>query len=495
MTTQETVQKLWNLCNILWDDGITYHQYLTELTYLLFLKMAEETGMEINKFSIPSDVSEAEMKAIQERLDNYSAIGLWQYLIKKDGIELKRAYVKLLDDLGNFGTGLIKDIYQGAETNIEEPANLNKLVTELNKLDWYTAREEGLGDMYEGLLQKNAEEKKSGAGQYFTPRPLINVMTRLVKPQLKEKCFDPAAGTFGFMIAANTYVRAENNNYDGLKQADAEFQMHRAFIGVELVNDARRLAMMNARLHNLESDIVQGDFLSSVGEQFKESLDVILTNPPFGTKKGGERPLRKDLTFPTTNKQFNFLQAIYKTLNKDGNARAAVVLPDNVLFQDGDGMRIRKDLMDKCNLHTILRLPTGIFYAQGVKTNVLFFTRGKEDRGNTKEVCFYDMRTNMPNFGKRTQFIEDYFDEFETTFFSSVDEKIKLERWSCFSIDQLAEKNYNLDLGLIKDSSMVGYDDLPDPVESADAAIAALEQAADLLRQVQRELELCEKAD
>ena len=222
---------------------------------------------------------------------------------------------------------------------------------------------------------------------------------------------DPACGTFGFMIAADHYVKEQTDDLFDLSVDEQEFQRTQAFSGCELVHDTHRLALMNAMLHDISGPIYLGDTLSNYGKQMK-GYDVVLTNPPFGTKKGGERATRDDLTFPTSNKQLNFLQHIYRSLNQSGNARAAVVLPDNVLFADGDGEKIRRDLMEKCNLHTILRLPTGIFYAQGVKTNVLFFTRGVTDKGNTKEVWIYDLRTEMPSFGKTNSLKESHFDEF-----------------------------------------------------------------------------------
>ncbi|MDE7207467.1 MAG: type I restriction-modification system subunit M [Lachnospiraceae bacterium] len=390
MNNSEIVSKLWNLCNVLRDDGITYHQYVTELTYILFLKMAKETETE----------------------DTIPAQYRWDELVKRDGIELKKFYNELLTNLGEIGTGRIREIYSGARSNIEEPANLRKIILSINALDWYSAKEEGLGTLYEGLLEKNANEKKSGAGQYFTPRVLIDVMTELIAPQPGERCNDPACGTFGFMIAADQYVKEHTDDLFDLTAKQQAFQRNDAFTGAELVHETHRLALMNAMLHDINGHIQLGDTLSNIGKSMK-GYDVVLTNPPFGTKKGGERATRDDLTFLTSNKQLNFLQHIYRSLRTDtGKARAAVVLPDNVLFADGDGENIRKDLMEKCNLHTILRLPTGIFYAQGVKTNVLFFSRGTKDTGNTKEVWIYDLRSNMPSFGKTNPLLRSHFDEF-----------------------------------------------------------------------------------
>ena len=443
MTTQEIVSKLWNLCNVLRDDGITYHQYVTELTYILFLKMAKETGAE-------SQIPEAYR---------------WDNLTSKSGIELKKFYKELLAHLGENCTGRVREIYQGASTNIDEPKNLEKIITTIDGLDWFSAREEGLGNLYEGLLEKNANEKKSGAGQYFTPRVLIDVMTKLVKPQPGERCNDPACGTFGFMISASQYVRSQTDDFFDLDADMAKFEREEAFTGCELVHDTHRLALMNAMLHDIDGKIILGDTLSSVGMSMKD-YDVVLTNPPFGTKKGGERATRDDFTFPTSNKQLNFLQHIYRSLKTNGKARAAVVLPDNVLFADGDGERIRLDLMDKCNLHTILRLPTGIFYAQGVKTNVLFFTRGKTDKHNTKEVWIYDLRNDMPSFGKTNPLKSEHFDDFVECYADGDLSKRKETysednpngRWRKFTIeDILARDKTSLDITWMKADS--GTDD------------------------------------
>ena len=418
----------------------------------------------------------------------------WDVLTSKSGIELKKYYKELLSHLGDNCTGRIREIYQGSATNIDEPKNLEKIITTIDGLDWYSAREEGLGNLYEGLLEKNANEKKSGAGQYFTPRVLIDVMTRLMKPQPGERCNDPACGTFGFMIAAHQYVKERTDDFFDLDADTAEFERKEAFTGCELVHDTHRLALMNAMLHDIEGQILLGDTLSNQGKSMK-GYDLVLTNPPFGTKKGGERATRDDFTFPTSNKQLNFLQHIYRSLKADGKARAAVVLPDNVLFADGDGERIRVDLMDKCNLHTILRLPTGIFYAQGVKTNVLFFTRGKTDKGNTKEVWFYDLRTNMPSFGKTNPLKKEDFIGFETAYEAEDRESVEDERWSRFTREEIAEKGNSLDLGLIKDDSIVDYEDLPDPIESGEEAIAMLEEAVDLLQIVVNELKSLERPE
>lgn len=462
--TQEIVNKLWNLCNVLRDDGITYHQYLNELTYILFLKMAEETSKE-------DDITEGYR---------------WEDLKRKEGIELSTFYRELLLKLGVEGKNAVQKIYNNAQTSINQPANLRKIIKYIDELDWFDAREEGLGEMYEGLLEKNASETKSGAGQYFTPRPLINVMVRLMDPKVGERLNDPACGTYGFMISAHHHIM-ENNDIYTLSEKENTFLMEEQYSGCELVPDTHRLAMMNAFLHGMKGEIVLGDSLSSEGEKVK-NIDLVLANPPFGTKKGGENPTRTDLLFPSSNKQLNFLQSIYRSLHIRGGARAAVVLPDNVLFEDGDGQKIRRDLMEKCNLHTILRLPTGIFYAAGVKTNVLFFEKGKIDKDNTKEVWFYDMRTNMPKFGKRTPLTEKHFADFEKAFTATDRNKVKDERFSSISFAEIVKKNYSLDLGLIADQSISNGEELGDPQDIAKEALSEMKSIMKDLNAIIKEL-------
>ena len=503
MSTQDIVQKLWNLCNVLRDDGITYHQYVTELTYILFLKMMDETGEEdrfkadvlktySNKLVVyarkkgkPVEaLTEEEKEAQKGLLYDYT----WKKLASLSGLELKNYYNKLLTELGNATFNRISAIYAKAVSSIEEPKNLAKIISEINKLDWYEAKQEGLGDLYEGLLAKNADEKKSGAGQYFTPRVLIDVMTELIKPKFGEKCFDPACGTFGFMISAYKVATNGKNIYALTDNEVAA--MEKAYNGVELVHDAHRLALMNAYLHNVPANIDCNDSLSQEARKYK-GYDVILTNPPFGTKKGGERATRDDISFQTSNKQLNFLQVIYRSLKADGKARCAVVLPDNVLFAGGDGVSVRRELMNFCNLHTILRLPTGIFYAQGVKTNVLFFTRGVSEKGNTKEVAFYDMRTDMDSFGKTRTLRPDDFKDFVLGYNDK--SQRKGDRWFSYTREQI-EKEYNdsLDLGLKRSEDIKDYEDLADPVESGEEVVANLEEAIDLIKSVIKELKALE---
>ena len=457
-TTHDIVAKLWGLCHVLRDDGITYHQYVTELTYLLFLKMAQETSTEAQ---IPAGYR-------------------WADLVAKDGIDQLDAYRLALVYLGSNGGQRVQDIYASAQTSIRQPKNLQKLVSSIDALDWYSARTEGLGDLYEGLLEKNAGETKSGAGQYFTPRVLIDVMVALTQPAAGEVVQDPAAGTLGFLVAADRYIKDQTDELFELPESLQDFQRKQAFVAVELVPDTRRLAMMNAMLHGIEGPVYMGDALSPLGSGLPKA-DVILTNPPFGTKKGGGRPTRDDFTYPTSNKQLAFLQHIYRGLKPGG--RAAVVLPDNVLFEDNTGQQIRADLMDKCNLHTILRLPTGIFYAQGVKTNVLFFTRGETETGNTEHVWFYDLRTNMPKFGKRTPLTRAHFEEFERCYGAAADGTAERTatgedgRWAVYTREQIRDRSDNLDLTWLRDESVERADDLPEPEEIAAEILQHLQTA------------------
>lgn len=447
MSNQEIVQQLWKECDVLRDDGVTYQNYVTELTYILFLKMSKEQDEE-------SEIPE-----------KYR----WDNLLQYEGLDLMNFYRQLLLDLGNpqkTKSVRINAIYANASTSIDEPANLEKIIHDIDGLDWFSARQEGLGALYEGLLEKNANETKSGAGQYFTPRPLINMMVQMTKPQIGERLNDPAAGTFGFMVAANDYLSEQTDEFFDLSQEDRKFEKEEAFSGMELVPNTHRLALMNQYLHGMDGRLDQGDSLSAAGKWMK-NFDVVLTNPPFGTKKGGERATRDDLTYETSNKQLNFLQIIYNSLKTDGHGRAAVVVPDNVLFADGAGEKIRKDLLNKCNLHTILRLPTGIFYAQGVQTNVLFFNRGVSDTDNTKETWIYDMRHQMRTFGKRNPLNEKDFAKFEKLF--AVDDISKRKetwnkeknpngRWRKFTIDEIVKRpNTSLDISWM--SEEIEHDD------------------------------------
>jgi len=487
MSTQDLVAKLWNLCNLLRDDGVTYHEYINELTYLVFLKMVDETGSEER---IPEGYrwSDLESYNAATRLDEYK---------------------KLLLHLGSNGTQITKAIFANAHTVIRKPATLDKLVTEIDKLDWYSAKTEGLGDMYEGLLEINAGEKKSGAGQYFTPRVLINVMVDLMKPTLDDVIVDPTAGTGGFLISAHHYIK-ENNDIQLLDVEPYAKYQHKTFFGMELVPDTRRLAMMNLMLHDLAVDdensgILFGDTLSNEGKALP-SASLILANPPFGTKQGGGIPTRDDLVHYTSNKQLAFLHLMYHKMLEPGG-RAAVVLPDNVLFEGSTGQTIRKDLMEKCNLHTILRLPTGIFYAAGVKTNVLFFSKPEDrnqDKGNTKNVWVFDLRSNMPQFGKRTVLTENHFEEFyqavgddltivdenaRQAFVSNHKNKADGCRLRCFTREEIAAKEDSLDLAWIRDDSTEDASTLPKPDILINEALLEMSGAMDELRDILAELD------
>ena len=481
--THDIVQKLWNLCNDLRDDGVTYHQYVTELTYLLFLKMAKETGQEEGrdgKANLPEGMR-------------------WDDLLVKSAPERLDHYRQTLLNLGKAQAPLVRQIYADASSFIRKPTTLSKLVSDIDALDWYSVDKEGLGDLYEGLLAKNANEKKSGAGQYFTPRPLIDSIVAVMKPTSEDTIQDPAAGTGGFLIAAHHYIVTHEDEYTWSPDKQQAYY-ESAFHGMELVPDTQRLALMNLMLHGLANDpersgIRLGDTLSDDHTKLGKAT-LILSNPPFGTKKGGGMPTRDDLTFQTSNKQFAFLQHIYRALKVHG--RAAVILPDNVLFESGIGRQIRADLMDKCNLHTILRLPTGIFYAQGVKTNVLFLTRGSSDKGNTKEVWVYDMRANMPQFGKRTPFTRDYFAAFEAAYGpdpyggpDALEQRVDTGeegRFRRFDREFIREsKGDSLDISWLKDDSQ-DQGELPEPSALAEEAIVELSAAMEELRAILLEL-------
>ncbi|OAI18904.1 SAM-dependent methyltransferase [Methylomonas koyamae] len=485
MSTQDLVAKLWNLCNLLRDDGVTYHEYITELTFLVFLKMVEETGQEEH---IPAGYRWADLEACNaaSRLEFYK---------------------KLLLHLGSHGSTITQAIYNNANTVIRKPATLNKLVTEIDKLDWYSAKTEGLGDMYEGLLEINATEKKSGAGQYFTPRVLINTMVELMKPTLDDVIVDPTAGTGGFLISAHHYIK-QHHDINALNEFDYDQYQHKTFYGMEFVPDTRRLALMNLMLHDLAIDdrhagILFGDTLSNEGKILSDvGATLVLANPPFGTKQGGGIPTRDDLLHYTSNKQLAFLHLIYHRILRPGG-RAAVVLPDNVLFESGTGKTIRQDLMEKCNLHTILRLPTGIFYAAGVKTNVLFFSKPKDankDKGNTQNVWVYDLRANMPQFGKRTPFTAQHMQEFREAVgndLTTVDEAARQAfidrharetgnpetcRLRRFNREQIRQKEDSLELAWIRDDSAEDSASLPEP----DVLISeALEEMAGAMQELQ----------
>jgi type I restriction enzyme M protein len=435
-TTRDIVAKVWNLCHILRDDGVTYNEYVTELTFLLFLKMMAETGREA---MLP---------------DGYR----WEALKRQTGPGQLDYYKRLLFTLGTRGRDQVAAIFADAQTTLRKGANLTALTDAIDRLDWFCAREEGLGKLYEGLLEKNAAEKKSGAGQYFTPRPLVDCVVRLIKPQLGETIQDPAAGTGGFLIAADRYIK-DRAAARSTRAADATRAKRRnAFTGLELVPDTHRLCLMNLMLHGIEGGVLSGDALSRDGAALG-CADLVLTNPPFGAKKGAGLANRADLsiTADTSNKQLAFVEHIVRALKPGG--RAAFVVPDNVLFEDHAGRRLRTWMLERCEVHTILRLPTGIFYAPGVKTNVIFLVRGRTDCANTKAIWVYDLRHQIGPFGRNRVLSGSDFEAFETAFGDDPYGKAKRTdqgesgRFRCFTRAQISRRHDNLDLAWLRDTT------------------------------------------
>ena len=479
MTQNDIVQKLWNLCDVLRDDGINYSDYVAELVLLLFIKMEHE--------------NKASGILAEHKLPEYAR---WSRLSAMSGLNLLNHYRETLLKLSRSDDPLIAAIYADAQTSLKEARHLEQLIKSLDGIDWFSAAKDGLGDLYEGLLEKNASETKSGAGQYFTPRPLIDSIIALVKPQPGETIQDPAAGTAGFLIAADTDIKARTDQLYDLSEKRRTFQRTRAYLGMELVSSTRRLALMNCLLHGMEGDaegvVHLGNTLGSAGSALPKA-DIILSNPPFGTAKGGGGPTRDDLTYATSNKQLAFLQHIVRGL-KDGG-RAAVVLPDNVLFEAGVGADIRRDLMDKCNLHTLLRLPTGIFYAQGVKTNVLFFQKvSQAATGSTKAVWVYDLRANSPKFGKRTPLTREHFSGFEAAYGEDANGRSARTdegeggRFRCFSREVVKARGDSLDISWLKDDSAEDAADLPEPAVLAREAVDELNGALVELEAILAEL-------
>jgi len=461
--SSDLVQKLWRLCAVLRKDGITYQQYVTELTYLLFLKMMKEKRLEDGK--IPPGAR-------------------WGDLVAEEGIKRLALYRRILADLGDPEKRLdrtVQAIFANAATFIREPVNLDRLVAAIDDLRWFSEARDSFGDLYEGLLQKNAEETKRGAGQYFTPRVLIDLLVRLMQPKPRETIQDPATGTGGFLIAANRFIYDATDAFFTLARKEQEFQIKHALHGMENVEGVYRLLLMNLFLHGIDSwHIRLGDTLSPDGADLQKA-DLILTNPPFGP--AGGRPSRDDLTVTAavSSYQLPFVEHCLRALKAGG--RAAIVVPDNVLFEDGRGRDLRRMLMDRCDLHTILRLPTGIFYAQGVKTNVIFFTKGIGDSGETQDVWIYDLRANMPAFGKTSPLTPDVFADFETAFGADplgraprVDQGLE-GRFRCFTREFIAARGDNLDIAWLRDTSNDAEDSLTEPEELIDALMGHLKSA------------------
>jgi type I restriction enzyme M protein len=479
---KQLVQKLWNYCNILRDDGLSYGDYVEQLTYLLFLKMDfERTQEPYNKKSdIPSKYN-------------------WKSLLDKDGEELEGHYIKLLLDLGK-ESGIIGVIFRKAQNKIQDPAKLKKLIVELiNKEQWLSLEADVKGDAYEGLLEKNAADVKGGAGQYFTPRPLINAIVEVMRPKIGMKIHDPACGTGGFLLSAYNYI---SKNQD-LDRDQKETLKHKTFSGNEIVAMAARLCVMNLYLHGvngLENPISPDD---SLKKNPGAIYDMILTNPPFGkqssetiiTEDGGTAKqdlviVRDDFWAKTSNKQLNFLQHVRSILKING--KAAIVLPDNVLFEGGAGETIRKKLMETCDLHTILRLPTGLFYAQGVKANVLFFDKKPASKEvATSKVWIYDLRTNIHfTLKENSMKLENLQDFIKCYNPKNRFQRKETERFKSFTYSKIIKRDKkNLDIFWLKDESLDDLDKLPEPSIIATEIVEDLEDALEQLKEISEDLE------
>ena len=472
-TTRDVVAKLWKECKTLQSAGVSYHNYVTELTFLLFLKMMEETHQESR---IPTGYR-------------------WAALATREGEEQLTHYRRMLYELRNPNKttdAIVLAIFTDAQTHIRLPKDLKALTIAIDKLDWFSANKDGLGDVYEGLLEKTTATTKAKAGQYFTPRALIDSIVRVIKPQAGEVVQDPAAGTGGFLIAADRYIKDRTDDPRSLAKAEAHFQRNDAFVGHEWVPDTHRLCLMNLILHEIESAVECADTLSSAGQSLGKA-DVVLTNPPFNKMSGTVCRIDFSITAAERVGPMPFFEHVVRALKPGG--RAAIVLPDNILFADGTGAALRTWVMDLCDLHTILRLPSGIFYAQGVKTNVLFFTRGKTDRGNTKKIWVYDMRANMPGFGKTRPLTNEDFLHFETAYGDDpLGKTVRQDlgeggRFRCFSRAQIKERDDNLDITWLRDESADAEDQLTEPDEIAAAMIGHLRAALDEIEALSEELE------
>ena len=477
MNASSLVQKVWNFCHTLRDDGVSYGDYLEQLTYLLFLKLAHEYAQEPYKRDT----------RIPKGYD-------WPSLTAKVGAPLEAHYLKVLQRLGQ-EPGMLGAIFFKAQNKIQDPAKLSRLVQMINAENWISLDADTKGDLYEGLLQKNAEDTKSGAGQYFTPRVLIKAMVACVRPEPMKTIADPACGTGGFFLGAYNWLTRPGARLD---KRQKEFLRDQTFYGNEIVPNTRRLCLMNLFLHNIgeldgEPAVERSDALIAE-PRFK--VDYVLANPPFGKKSSititnaeGEEDRealtyeRQDFWETTSNKQLNFLQHIISLLKVDG--QAAVVLPDNVLFEGGAGEKIRHKLLETCDVHTILRLPTGIFYAQGVKANVVFFDNAPKDGSiHTQGVWFYDLRTNQ-HFTLKTRPLKfDDLQDFITCYQpENRHQRQETERFKYFSYDELmARDKASLDVFWLKDNSLDTLDDLPPPEVLQQEIIEHLEAALDAFR-------------
>ena len=475
------VQKVWNYCNVLRDDGVSYGDYVEQLTYLLFLKMADEQTKP--PFSKPSTIPQC--------LD-------WQSLLEKDGAALETHYRHILDTLGK-EKGLLGVIFRKSQNRIQDPAKLKRLLELISQETWIGLDIDVKGEIYEGLLQKNAEDIKGGAGQYFTPRPLIKAIVDVMRPEPGMTINDPACGTGGFIIAAHDYI---SRNYQ-LDVEQKRFLKSGTFSGKDIVDSVARLCVMNLYLHGIggdQSPIEVGDSLiSDPGTRY----DVVMTNPPFGKKssitltnsegKADKEALtyeRQDFWATTSNKQLNFLQHV-KTLLKI-NGKAAIVVPDNVLFEGGAGETVRKKLLHECDVHTLLRLPTGVFYAQGVKANVLFFDRKEaSEKPWTKTLWIYDLRTNehftLKTNPLRYEDLQDFIKCYNTQ--NRFDRK-ETERFKPFTYDQLIQRDKaNIDIFWLKDESLEDTENLPPPDIIAREITENLQSALEQFNSITEDLE------
>lgn len=484
--TASIISKVWSFCTTLRDDGVGYGDYLEQLTYLIFLKMADEYGQPPyhRNVGIPTEYN-------------------WHSLKSRRGAELEVHYVTLLRELGN-KSGMLGTIFTKAQNKIQDPAKLFRLIDMVNETQWVTMGADVKGDIYEGLLERNAEDTKSGAGQYFTPRALIRAMVECVRPEPGKTIADPAAGTGGFFLAAYDFLVAAHR----MDKKQKAFLKHETFFGNEIVAGTRRLALMNMFLHNIGE--IDGDSMISPNDALVASsaatYDYVLANPPFGkksamsfTNEDGEQE-RDDLTYnrqdfwaTTSNKQLNFVQHIRTMLKTTG--RAAVVVPDNVLFEGGAGETVRKKLLESTDLHTILRLPTGIFYANGVKANVLFFdNRAASKEPWTKEIWYYDYRTNVHHTLKRKPLRFEDLQEFIGCY-NPLNRHQRTEnwnehsapegRWRKFSHAQIvARDKTSLDIFWLKDKSLADLDNLPEPDELAGEIIENLEAGLMSFREI-----------
>ena len=491
MNTSTIIQKLWNYCNVLRDDGMSYGDYVEQLTYLLFLKMADERT-----------------KAPYNQENPVPAKWSWPELIKKDGETLFEHYRHALEALGN-KPGLLGLIFNKAQNKFQDPAKLRRLVVDLiDKEEWVSMSADVKGDAYEGLLEKNAQDTKSGAGQYFTPRPLIHGIVDVMVPKPGETVCDPACGTGGFMLAAHDYVIKHNPN---LTKPEKKKLKQETFKGWELVQATARLCAMNMLLHGIGSqDFEPITVADSLAADPGDRFDMVLTNPPFGKKSsttivGEEGKVSKekdiverdDFWTTTSNKQLNFVQHV-KTLLKQ-NGRAAVVVPDNVLFEGGAGETVRRKLMHECDVHTLLRLPTGLFYAQGVKANVLFFDKKPASETPwTKKLWIYDLRTNKHFTLKTDPLKREDLDEFVKCYNpanrhqrkATWSEKSPEGRWREYTYDELmARDKASLDIFWLRDESLSESDNLPPPDVIAQEIVDDLEAAVEQFRLISADLE------